>query len=259
MTTSGGTVVAANLDTGLLQIDTTGQSTYFATISDTDLWKPSDGVTGEIKFRLLSHDQANGTDGTFGLLLGDGSREWRITIGPDQIVTFENAVRRVTALPYSLLDGAAHTIGFVRNGSAMTILLDGVALFGTAGSNGSFRGIRWGDLDNSMAGAVEIDYLDWEHPPVTLPTGIHQRPSDIVGTATVICACGWLGTLDRIQSKTERRKADLHEPGSRFRCSNRKARRRSGQRATGGELDGIKPQRSWLVGKSRSQEGDRQA
>ena len=189
VTASPTALVFADLDTGILSVDTRGPDlAYTASIDDPSVWVSNAELLLNAEFRILEWDEANGENGAWVVLLGDGARSWYVGLLPDRAISYEDGTRTELPLAESLLDGQFHTLSIYRaeGSSSVTVTMDGRYVGVISGTPSGFEGIMWGDPGEGVSALVEIKSIDWEHPAIVDTPVYSERPSDVVGSATVI-------------------------------------------------------------------------
>lgn len=153
---------------GIIKLDTTAEDTaYYASTSATAPWNLSGARAVSLRFKLLTHDAANGADGAFQLAAGDGTRTWTCQVAPAQVKVQGTTIALPSAtFPSGLIDGKFHTLQFNFSGTGNDALvsIDGEVLTATAASEpGTLNGIAFGDPGAAIAGKLEIETLGFEN------------------------------------------------------------------------------------------------
>ena len=153
---------------GIVKVDTTAESTaYYATTPANAPWNLTGARAVSLRFKLLTHDAANGGDGAFQLAAGDGTRTWTCQVAPAQVKVQGTTIALPAAkFPTGLIDGKFHTlqINLSGTGNDALVSIDGEVLTATAASQpGTLNGIAFGDPGAGIAGKFETETLAFEN------------------------------------------------------------------------------------------------
>jgi hypothetical protein len=164
---------------GIVKVDTTAENTaYYATTFATAPWNLSGARAVSLRFKLLTHDAANGADGAFQLAAGDGTRTWTCQVASAQVKVQGTTIALPAAtFPTGLIDGKFHTlqINLSGTGNDALVSIDGEVLTATAASqNGTLNGIAFGDPGASIAGKFEVETLGFENSDLRYQYGIYD-------------------------------------------------------------------------------------
>jgi hypothetical protein len=164
---------------GIVKVDTTAENTaYYATTPATAPWNLSGARAVSLRFKLLTHDAANGADGAFQLAAGDGTRTWTCQVAPSQIKVQGITIALPPAkFPAGLIDGKFHTLQFNLSGTGndAVVSIDGEVLTATANAQtGTLNGIAFGDPGAGVAGKFETETLGFENSELRYKYGIYD-------------------------------------------------------------------------------------
>jgi hypothetical protein len=153
--------------TGIIKLDTTDEATAYYATPATAPWDLSGARAVSLRFKLLEHDETNGTDGAFQFAAGDGTRTWTCQVSPSQIkVQGTTIALPAVTFPSGLIDGRFHTlqINLSGTGNDAIVSIDGEVLTATAtAQTGALNGIAFGDPGAGIAGKIEVETLQFEN------------------------------------------------------------------------------------------------